>query len=89
MVLLKSKDYHNSFLTHAQLIVENLLAIALCIHSFLTHYTVGIKRISTINPAITENMECSIIEVHSSHRFKSGCVPQSWHITMLCFEHIG
>ena len=44
------------------------------------------KSISTINLAITENMECSIIKVHApAIDIKSGCVALTRCITTLCF----
>ena len=46
-------------------VVENTLASMLCIQSFLAHYKQQI--ISTINPAITENMKCSVIEAHTQY----------------------
>ena len=54
-----------------KLLVENLLASMLRIHSFSAHYTAlwaenGMKNIFTINLAITENTECLIVKVRAS-----------------------
>jgi len=51
--------------------VENALASMLHIHSFSAHYAAlhmenSMKSISTINPAITENMEGLIVKVCAS-----------------------
>jgi len=51
--------------------MENLLASVLHIHSFSVHCTVletenSMKSISTINPTITENMECLILKACAS-----------------------
>jgi len=53
-----------SWCTPNKLLVENPLASTLRIHSFfspLHNLKNNIKRISTIKPAIKENMECTII----------------------------
>ena len=52
-------------------LVENRLASMLYIHSSSAHYTAlhtenDTKSVSTTNTAITENTECSIVEVCTS-----------------------
>ena len=47
------------------------------------------KSISTINPAITENEERSIVELCTPTNYrsvKSGSVTRLWCITTLCFQ---
>ena len=49
------------------------------------------KSTSRINPEITENMECLIVEMQVLViNQKSGCVtPQSWCIVFNYFDHFG
>ena len=47
----------------------------------------SMESISTNNPAITENMECSIIEARTLDIDQNrGCVTQSWYFTTLFFQ---
>ena len=82
------KDYHN-YLARAQpLISGKPVRQYTHIHSFSAHYTApqgenSMKSIYIINPAIMENMECSIVKVHTS--FNSGFVTLSRCITTPSF----
>jgi len=61
-------DYNNYFLARAQLLISRK-AVSLYT-SFSTHKAVcktknSLKSIPTINPAITENTECSIVKART------------------------
>jgi len=67
----RSVMIHRVKATHPnKLLMENLLASILRIHSFSAHYAVlwtenNMKSISTIKPTITENTECTVLNVHA------------------------
>ena len=64
------RDYNNYFLAHAQLLISRKPISQIFTHfqPIMQHYKQenSTKSNSTINPAITENMECLIIKAHAS-----------------------
>ena len=82
------RDHHNWWAPN-KLLAENPLASTLHIQSFSAHYTVlwtenSMKTISSITPAIIENMEYTIVKAHVPViDMKLGV--STWHCVSLCF----